>query len=69
MVAYYEDTKRNTIFSQLINLKKKCSMAEHIEDFKKLNIRENDILENKMVDVFIGTSKYNIQHEVCLWGT
>ena len=43
MIAHYEDTKRNTFFSQLINLKQKGSMAEHIEDFQKLNIRVNDI--------------------------
>lgn len=44
-ITHYEDTKRNTLFSQLINLKQKCSMEEHIEDFQKLNIRENDIPE------------------------
>jgi len=43
MIAHYDDTKRNTFFSQLINIKQKCSMAEHIEEFQKLNIRENDI--------------------------
>jgi len=43
MITHYEDTKRNTFFSQLINLKQKCSMVEHIEDFQNLNIRENDI--------------------------
>ena len=53
MIAHYEDTKRNT-FSQLINLKQKGSMAEHIEDFQKLNIRVNDILEKHMIEVFIG---------------
>ena len=42
-------------------------MVEHIEDFQKLNIRVNDILEKKMVDIFIGTLKDYIQHEVCLW--
>ena len=52
MIAHYEDTKSNTFFSQLINLKQKGSMAKHIKDFKKLNIRVNDILENKMIDVF-----------------
>ena len=67
MIAHYEDTKRNTFFSQLINLKQKGSMAEHIQDFKKLNIRVNDIPEKKRVDVFIGTLKDNIQHEVYLW--
>ena len=40
MIAHYEDTKRNTFLSQVINLKQKCSMAEQIEDFQKLNIRK-----------------------------
>jgi len=43
MIAHYEDTKSNPLFSQLINLKQKGSMAEHIEDFEKLNIRVIDI--------------------------
>ena len=34
MIACYENTKRNIFFSQLINLKQKGSMAEHIEDFQ-----------------------------------
>ena len=42
-------------------------MVEHIEDFQKLNIRVADILEEHMIDVFIGTLKDNIQHEVRLW--
>jgi len=42
-------------------------MMEHIEDFKKLNIRVKDILEEDWIDVFIGTLKDNIKHEVCLW--
>jgi len=46
MIAHYEGTKRNTSFSQLINLKQKGSIAEHIEAFQKLNIRVNDIPEN-----------------------
>jgi len=37
--------QRNTFFSQLINLKEKWSMTEHIKDIQKLNIRENDIPE------------------------
>eukprot|EP00253_Pinus_taeda_P032873 PITA_32873 len=67
MITHYEDTKRKTFFSQLINLKQKGLMEEHIEDFQKLNIRVNDILEKQMVDVFIGTLKDNIQYEVFLW--
>ena len=67
MIAHYEDTKRNTFFSQLINLKQKGSVVEHIEDFQKLNIRVTDIPEEQMIDFFIGTLKDNIQHEVCPW--
>jgi len=64
MIAHYEDTKRNTFFSQLINLKQKGSVVEHIEDFQKLNIRVTDIPEEHRIDLFIGTLKDNIQHEV-----
>jgi len=67
MIAHHEVTKRNTFFSQLINLKEKGSMMEHIEDFHKLNIRVEYILEEHRIDVFIGTLKDNIQHEVHLW--
>ena len=64
MIAHYEDTKRNTFFSQLINLKQKGLMGEHIEDFQKLIIRVTDIPEEHKIDLFIGTLKDNIQHEV-----
>jgi len=67
MIALYEDTKSNTFFSQMINLKQKGSMAKHIEDFHKLNIRVNDIPEKHRIEVFIGTLNDNIQHEVLLW--
>ena len=39
-------------------------MGDHIEDFQKLNIRVADIPEEHMIDLFIGTLKDNIQHEV-----
>ena len=64
MIAHYEDTKNNTFFSQLINLKQKGSMVEHIEDFQKLNIRVTDISEEHRIDLFLGTLKDNIEHEV-----
>ena len=67
MIAHYKDTKRNTFFSQLINVKQKGSMVEHIKDFQKLNIRVTNIPYEHMIYVFIGTLKDNIQHEVCLW--
>ena len=50
-----------------MNLKQKGSMMEHIKDFQKLNIRVKDIPEEHRIDVFIGSLKDNIQHDVCLW--
>jgi len=66
MIAHYEDTKGNTFFSQLINLKQKGSLMEHIEDFQKLKIRVKYIPKEHRIDVFIETLKDNIQHEVHL---
>jgi hypothetical protein len=67
MIAHYEDTRSNTFFSQLINLKQKGSVTEHIENFQRLNIKVTDIPDEHLIDVFIGTLKDNIQHEVRLW--
>jgi hypothetical protein len=67
MIAHYEDTRSNTFFSQLINLKQKGSVTDHIENFQRLNIKVTDIPDEHLIDVFIGTLKDNIQHEVCLW--
>jgi hypothetical protein len=67
MIAHYEDTRSNTFFSQLINLKQKGSVTDHIENFQRLNIKVTDIPDEHLIDVFIGTLKDNIQHEVRLW--
>ena len=64
MIENYEDRKRNTFFSQLINLKQKGLVGQHIEDFQKMTIRVTDIPEEHRIDLFIGTLKDNIQHEV-----
>jgi hypothetical protein len=52
MIAHYEDTRRNTLFSQLINLKQKGSVTEHIENFQRLNIKVTDIADEHLIDVF-----------------
>ena len=62
IIAHYEDTKRKTFFIQLINLKEKGSVVEHIKEFQKLNIRETKIPEEHRIYVFIGTLKDKIQH-------
>jgi hypothetical protein len=67
MIAHYGDTRSNTFFSQLINLKKKGSVTEHIEKFQRLNIKVTNIPNEHLIDVFIGTLRDNIQHEVRLW--
>ena len=56
----------NTFFSQLINIKQKGSMVEHIEDFQKLIIRVTNIPEKHTIYVFIGNLKDNIQHELLI---
>jgi hypothetical protein len=67
MIKHYEDTRRNTFFIKLINLKQKGSVVEHIENFQILNIKVTYIPNEHLIDVFIGTLKDNIQHEVRLW--
>jgi hypothetical protein len=67
MIAQYEDKRSNTSFSQLINLKQKGSVTKHIEKFQRLNIKITNIQDEHLIDVFIGTLKDNIQHEVRLW--
>jgi hypothetical protein len=67
MIEHYEDTRSNTLFSQLINLKQKGSVTEHIENFQRLNIKVTYIPDEHLIDVFIGTLKDNIQHDFCLW--
>jgi hypothetical protein len=67
MIAHYEDTRINTFFSQLINLKQNDSVVEHIKNFQRLNIKVTDIPYEHPIDVFIRTLKDNIQHEVRLW--
>jgi hypothetical protein len=51
----------------LINLKQKGSITKHIENFQRLNIKVTNIPDEHLIDVFIGTLRYNIQHEVHLW--
>ena len=40
---------------------------EHIQQFQKSSLRVNDIPNDRLLDIFIGTLKDKIQHEVCLF--
>ena len=67
LIAYHDDVKSNSFFTQLINLRHKGSVIEHIQQFQKLGLRVEGIPDDKLLDLFIGTLKDNIQHEVCLF--
>jgi hypothetical protein len=66
MIAHYEDTLSNTFFFQLINLKQKGSVTEHIKNFQRLNIKVTNVLDDHLINVFIETLNDSIQHEVHL---
>jgi hypothetical protein len=51
----------------LINIKQNGSVTGHIENFQRLNIKVTYILNEHLIDVFIGAFKDKIQHEVLLW--
>ena len=67
LILYHDDVKRNSLFTQLINLRQKGSVIEYIQQFQKLSIRVDDILDDKLLDLFIGNLKNNIEHEVSLF--
>jgi hypothetical protein len=67
MIAHYEDTRSNTFFSQLINLKQKGSATEHIQNFQRLNIKVIDIPYEHLIDVFIGNLKDNKINAMMDW--
>ena len=67
MIAHYGDINNSTFFSQLVNLKQKGLVTEHIQQFQQPSLRVKNISEDNLLDRFIGTLKDNIQHEVHLF--
>ena len=67
LIAYHDDVKSNSFFTQLINLRKKGQIIEHIQQFQNLSLRVEGIEDDKLFDIFIETLKDNIQHEVRLF--
>jgi hypothetical protein len=65
--SHYGDIKSNTLFSQLINLRQKVPITKHIQQFQKLSLRVNNIPKDNLLDLFMGTLKDSIQHEVHLF--
>ena len=67
LITYHDNVKSYSFFTQLISLRKKGPIIEHIQQFQKLNLRVEGIPDDKLLDLFIGTLKDNIIHDVCLF--
>jgi hypothetical protein len=67
LISYHDDVKRNQFFTQLINLRQKGPVIKNIQQFQKLSLRVDGMPNDKLLDLFIGTLKDNIQHEVHLF--
>ena len=67
LIAYHDDIKRNSFFTQLINLRKRGLVIENIQQFQKLSLKVDGIPNDKLLDLFIATLKDIIQHEVHLF--
>ena len=67
LIAYPDDVKSNSLFTQFINLKQKGPVIEHIQQFQKLSVRVDGLPDDKLLDLFIRSLKDNIQHEVRLF--
>ena len=63
LISYHDD-KNNTFFIQLVNLKQKVLVSKHIQQFQHLSLRVKNIPNDNLLDLFVGTLKDNIQHEL-----
>ena len=49
-----------------MNLKQEGFVSKHIQQFQKLSFRVKNIPNDNLLDLFMGTLKDNIQHELCI---
>lgn len=63
LISYHND-KNNIFFMQLLNLKQNGLVAKHINQFQKLSLRVKNISNDNLLDIFMGTLKDTIQHEL-----
>ena len=66
LITHYGNINSNTFFIQLINLKQKHPVIERIRQFQKLTLRVKNISKDNLLDLFMGTLKENIQHDICI---
>ena len=67
LIAYHDDVKSNSFFTQFINIRKRGLVIEHIQPFQRLSLKVDGILDDKLLDLFIGTFNDNIHQEVRLF--
>jgi hypothetical protein len=60
LITCHDDVKSNSFITQLINLRKKGPVIQRIQQFQKLSLKVDDIPDDKLLDLFIGTLKDNI---------
>jgi hypothetical protein len=53
LITLYVDIKANTFFSQLINLRQRGPIIEHIQHFQKLSLRVKNPPKNNLLDLYI----------------
>ena len=51
LVEHYGDINNNTLFSELVNIKKKGQVIEHIKQFQQLSLRVRNISEDNLLDL------------------
>ena len=49
LIEHYGDIKRNTLFNQLIYLRQRGILIDHIKETKKLSIQVKNILEDNLL--------------------
>ena len=67
LITHYGDINNNTLFSELVNILQRGPITEHIHQFQKLSLRVKNVSQDNLLDLFMGTLKESIHHEVCLF--
>jgi hypothetical protein len=55
LISHYGNIKSNTFFFQLINLQQKGPITKDIQKFQTLYLGVKNILEDNLLDLFMGT--------------
>jgi hypothetical protein len=66
LITHYGDIKKNTFLRELINLQQRGKIINQIQQFQKQSLKVNKISEDNLLQLFKGTLKESIQHEVRL---